>query len=101
MVNGQRGLVFYYFLVVGYLYSWLFVFGVGILKFNEYYLGENIVENLSDFQVSSSVIFLIVIGLVLEYYIVSVWEVLGVEFYYLRVCVSSEIESEVGDIMDQ
>ncbi|EFB22575.1 hypothetical protein PANDA_020279 [Ailuropoda melanoleuca] len=54
MVNGQRGLVLYYSLAAGYLYSWLLAPGAGILKFHEHYLGDNAVENSSDFQAGSS-----------------------------------------------
>ncbi|XP_060640775.2 tetratricopeptide repeat protein 28 isoform X2 [Anolis sagrei] len=39
-VNGQRGLVLYYSLATGTLYSWLIAPGEGILKFNACFLGE-------------------------------------------------------------
>ncbi|XP_011893086.1 PREDICTED: tetratricopeptide repeat protein 28 isoform X4 [Cercocebus atys] len=101
MVNGQRGLVLYYSLAAGYLYSWLLAPGAGILKFNEHYLGENTVENSSDFQASSSATLPTATGSALEQHIASVREALGVESHYSRACASSETESEAGDIMDQ
>uniref|UniRef100_A0A2K5WCC6 Tetratricopeptide repeat protein 28 n=1 Tax=Macaca fascicularis TaxID=9541 RepID=A0A2K5WCC6_MACFA len=101
MVNGQRGLVLYYSLAAGYLYSWLLAPGAGILKFNEHYLGENTVENSSDFQASSSATLPTATGSALEHHIASVREALGVESHYSRACASSETESEAGDIMDQ
>ncbi|KAM9100269.1 tetratricopeptide repeat protein 28 isoform 2-T2 [Sarcophilus harrisii] len=101
MVNGQRGLVLYYSLAAGYLYSWLLAPGAGILKFHEYYLGDNMAENCSDFQETSSVLLQTVSGSGLEQHIASVREALGVDSYYTRPCASSETESEAGDIMDQ
>ncbi|XP_062941769.1 tetratricopeptide repeat protein 28 [Cynocephalus volans] len=101
MVNGQRGLVLYYSLAAGYLYSWLLAPGAGILKFYEHYLGDNTVENSSDFQASSSVTLPAATSSALEHHIASVREALGVESYYSRACASSETESEAGDIMDQ
>ncbi|XP_056676904.1 tetratricopeptide repeat protein 28 [Monodelphis domestica] len=101
MVNGQRGLVLYYSLAAGYLYSWLLAPGAGILKFHEYYLGDNMAENSNDFQETSSVILQTVTSSALEQYIASVREALGVDSYYTRACASSETESEAGEIMDQ
>ncbi|XP_069850715.1 tetratricopeptide repeat protein 28 isoform X2 [Dipodomys merriami] len=101
MVNGQRGLVLYYSLAAGYLYSWLLAPGAGILKFHEHYLGDNTTENPSDFQAGSSGTLPPATSSALEHHITSVREALGVESYYSRACASSETESEAGDIMDQ
>ncbi|KAM6155127.1 tetratricopeptide repeat protein 28 isoform 1-T1 [Rhynchocyon petersi] len=101
MVNSQRSLVLYYSLAAGYLYSWLLAPGAGILKFHEHFLGDNTVENSSDFQVGSSAALPTATSSVLEQHITSVREALGVESYYSRACASSETESEAGDIMDQ
>lgn len=101
MVNAQRGLVLYYSLAAGYLYSWLLAPGAGILKFHEHYLGDNSVESSSDFQAGSSATLPIATSSALEQHIASVREALGVESYYSRACASSETESEAGDIMDQ
>ncbi|XP_041083692.1 tetratricopeptide repeat protein 28-like isoform X1 [Polyodon spathula] len=96
-VNSQRGLVLYYSLAAGYLYSWLLAPGAGILKFHEVYLGESSAEphessSLSLQSVSSST---------LEQYISNVREALGIESHYTRPCSSSETESEAGDLLDQ
>ncbi|KAM5187587.1 tetratricopeptide repeat protein 28 isoform 2-T2 [Callospermophilus lateralis] len=101
MVNSQRGLVLYYSLAAGYLYSWLLAPGAGILKFHEHYLGDSTVENSSDFQASSSAALPTAASSALEQHIASVREALGVESYYSRACASSETESEAGDLMDQ
>ncbi|XP_077895785.1 tetratricopeptide repeat protein 28 isoform X4 [Ictidomys tridecemlineatus] len=101
MVNSQRGLVLYYSLAAGYLYSWLLAPGAGILKFHEHYLGDSTVENSSDFQASSSAALPTAASSTLEQHIASVREALGVESYYSRACASSETESEAGDLMDQ
>ncbi|XP_038619156.1 tetratricopeptide repeat protein 28 [Tachyglossus aculeatus] len=101
MVNSQRGLVLYYSLAAGYLYSWLLAPGAGILKFHEYYLGDNMVENASDFHETSSVILQNGTNSALEQYISSAREALGVDSYYTRAGANSETESEAGDIMDQ
>ncbi|XP_041584702.1 tetratricopeptide repeat protein 28 isoform X1 [Vulpes lagopus] len=101
VVNGQRGLVLYYSLAAGYLYSWLLAPGAGILKFHEHYLGDSTVENSSDFQAGSSAALPTSTSSALEQHIASVREALGVESYYSRACASSETESEAGDIMDQ
>ncbi|XP_051032374.1 tetratricopeptide repeat protein 28 isoform X3 [Phodopus roborovskii] len=101
MVNAQRGLVLYYSLAAGYLYSWLLAPGAGILKFHEHYLGDNSVEGSSDFQASSNASLPIATSSTLEQHVVSVREALGVESYYSRACASSETESEAGDIMEQ
>ncbi|XP_075755027.1 tetratricopeptide repeat protein 28 isoform X4 [Pelodiscus sinensis] len=100
-VNGQRGLVLYYSLAAGYLYSWLLAPGAGILKFHEYYLGDGMAENAGDIHEASSVAFQTVTNSALDLYISSVREALGVDSYYTRACASSETESEAGDIMDQ
>ncbi|XP_043385386.1 tetratricopeptide repeat protein 28 isoform X2 [Chelonia mydas] len=100
-VNGQRGLVLYYSLAAGYLYSWLLAPGAGILKFHEYYLGDSMAENAGDIHEASSVGFQTVTNSALELHISSVREALGVDSYYTRACASSETESEAGDIMDQ
>ncbi|XP_036027518.1 tetratricopeptide repeat protein 28 isoform X1 [Onychomys torridus] len=101
MVNAQRGLVLYYSLAAGYLYSWLLAPGAGILKFHEHYLGDSSVEGSSDFQASSSSTLPIATCSALEQHIASVREALGVESFYSRACASSETESEAGDIMEQ
>ncbi|OXB59126.1 hypothetical protein ASZ78_006673 [Callipepla squamata] len=100
-VNGQRGLVLYYSLAAGYLYSWLLAPGAGILKFHEYYLGDSLTESAGDFHEANSVTLQTVTNSALEQYISSVREALGVDSYYTRACASSETESEAGDIMDQ
>ncbi|KFO32704.1 Tetratricopeptide repeat protein 28 [Fukomys damarensis] len=84
MVNSQRGLMLYYSLAAGYLYSWLLATGAGILKFHEHYLGDNAVESCSDFQAGGSVILPTATSSVLELHITSVREALGVESYYSR-----------------
>jgi hypothetical protein len=85
-VNGQRGLVLYYSLAAGYLYSWLLAPGAGILKFHEHYLADSMVEvdNPSDFQAGSSVTLPMATSSALEQHIASVREALGVESYYSR-----------------
>ncbi|XP_030913277.1 tetratricopeptide repeat protein 28 isoform X2 [Geospiza fortis] len=100
-VNGQRGLVLYYSLAAGYLYSWLLAPGAGILKFHEYYLGDSLTENAGDFHEANSVALQTLTNSALEQHISSVREALGVDSYYTRACASSETESEAGDIMDQ
>ncbi|KAM5193806.1 tetratricopeptide repeat protein 28 [Mantella aurantiaca] len=100
-INSQRGLVLYYSLAAGYLYSWLLAPGSGILKFHECYLGDSTLENTSDFTESGSMIFQGSNSSVLEQYIANVRESLGVDSYYTRTCASSETESEAGDYMDQ
>ncbi|XP_056385526.1 tetratricopeptide repeat protein 28 isoform X3 [Hyla sarda] len=100
-VNSQRGLVLYYSLAAGYLYSWLLAPGSGILKFHEYYLGDTTLENTSDFTESGSLSFQGLNSSVLEQHIANVRESLGVDSYYTRTCASSETESEAGDYMDQ
>ncbi|XP_030074423.1 tetratricopeptide repeat protein 28 [Microcaecilia unicolor] len=101
IVNGQRGLVLYYSLAAGYLYSWLLAPGAGILKFHEHYLGESMVENSGDFHETSSMSLQTANNSTLEQYIASVREALGVDTFYTRACASSETESEAGDLMDQ
>nr|XP_044988272.1 tetratricopeptide repeat protein 28 isoform X3 [Jaculus jaculus] len=101
MVNGQRGLVLYYSLAAGYLYSWLLAPGAGILKFHEHYLGDGTMENPEDFQAGSGATLPTATSSALEQYIASVREALGVESYYSRACANSETESEAGDMMDQ
>ncbi|KFV42023.1 Tetratricopeptide repeat protein 28, partial [Gavia stellata] len=100
-VNGQRGLVLYYSLAAGYLYSWLLAPGAGILKFHEYYLGDSLTENAGGFHEANSMTLQTITNSALEQYISSVREALGVDSYYTRACASSETESEAGDIMDQ
>ncbi|KAM4050797.1 tetratricopeptide repeat protein 28 isoform 2-T2 [Anomaloglossus baeobatrachus] len=100
-VNSQRGLVLYYSLAAGYLYSWLLAPGSGILKFHEYYLGDTTLENTGDFTESGSFSFQGSNSSVLEQHIANVRESLGVDSYYTRTCASSETESEAGDYMDQ
>ncbi|NXR29444.1 TTC28 protein, partial [Cinclus mexicanus] len=100
-VNGQRGLVLYYSLAAGYLYSWLLAPGAGILKFHEYYLGDSLTENAGDFHEANSMALQTLTNSALEQHISSVREALGVDSYYTRACASSETESEAGDIMDQ
>ncbi|XP_066466160.1 tetratricopeptide repeat protein 28 isoform X2 [Tiliqua scincoides] len=99
-VNGQRGLVLYYSLAAGYLYSWLLAPGAGILKFHECYLGDGPAENSGDFQESSGNL-QATSSSALEQLSASVREALGVDSYYVRACASSETESEAGDILDQ
>ncbi|RXM98288.1 Tetratricopeptide repeat protein 28 [Acipenser ruthenus] len=100
-VNSQRGLVLYYSLAAGYLYSWLLAPGAGILKFHEVYLGEGLVESSADPHESSSMSLQSVSSSTLEQYISNVREALGIESHYTRPCSSSETESEAGDLLDQ
>ncbi|XP_077151231.1 tetratricopeptide repeat protein 28 isoform X1 [Ranitomeya variabilis] len=100
-VNSQRGLVLYYSLAAGYLYSWLLAPGSGILKFHEYFLGDSTLEHTDDFTESGSLSFQGSNSSVLEQHIANVRESLGVDSYYTRTCASSETESEAGDYMDQ
>ncbi|KAJ7416125.1 Tetratricopeptide repeat protein 28 [Willisornis vidua] len=100
-VNGQRGLILYYSLAAGYLYSWLLAPGAGILKFHEYYLGDSLTENAGDFHEANSATLQTLTNSALEQHISSVREALGVDSFYTRACASSETESEAGDIMDQ
>ncbi|XP_072839265.2 tetratricopeptide repeat protein 28 isoform X2 [Pogona vitticeps] len=99
-VNSQRGLVLYYSLAAGYLYSWLLAPGAGILKFHECYLGDGLAETSGDYQESSASL-QTVTSSALEQLSASVREALGVDSYYARACASSETESEAGDLMDQ
>ncbi|KAM6423057.1 tetratricopeptide repeat protein 28 isoform 3-T3 [Liasis olivaceus] len=99
-VNGQRGLVLYYSLAAGYLYSWLLAPGAGILKFHECYLGEGLAGNSGDLHDRSSGLHTVASS-ALEQLSSSVREALGVDPHYVRACTSSETESEAGDIMDQ
>ncbi|XP_044282121.1 tetratricopeptide repeat protein 28 isoform X3 [Varanus komodoensis] len=99
-VNGQRGLVLYYSLAAGHLYSWLLAPGAGILKFHECYLGDGPAENPEDSQEGSAGL-QAVTSSVLEQLSTGVREALGVDSYYVRPSASSETESEAGDIMDQ
>ncbi|XP_055002839.1 tetratricopeptide repeat protein 28 isoform X2 [Sorex araneus] len=101
VVNGQRGLVLYYSLAAGYLYSWLLAPGAGILKFHEYYLGDNTAEISGDVQAGSSATLPSTTSSALEQLITNVREALGVESHYSRACASSETESEAGDIMER
>ncbi|XP_060048527.1 tetratricopeptide repeat protein 28 isoform X2 [Erinaceus europaeus] len=101
MVNGQRGLVLYYSLAAGYLYSWLLAPGAGVLKFHEHYLGDATVEPAGDFQAGSTATLPVATSSALEQHITSAREALGVESYYSRTCASSETESEAGDVTDQ
>ncbi|XP_043924235.1 tetratricopeptide repeat protein 28 isoform X2 [Protopterus annectens] len=100
-VNSQRGLVLYYSLAAGYLYSWLVAPGSGILKFHEHYLGDGVTENTADFHETSSMVLQSANSSTLEQYINNVREALGVDSYYTRTCANSETESEAGDLMDQ
>nr|XP_028566909.1 LOW QUALITY PROTEIN: tetratricopeptide repeat protein 28 [Podarcis muralis] len=100
VVNGQRGLVLYYSLAAGHLYSWLLAPGAGILKFHECYLGEGPAEGSGDFQENTASL-QAVTSSALEHLSASVREALGVDSYYMRASASSETESEAGDIMDQ
>ncbi|XP_053135271.1 tetratricopeptide repeat protein 28 isoform X2 [Hemicordylus capensis] len=99
-VNGQRGLVLYYSLAAGYLYSWLLAPGAGILKFHECFLGDGPAESAGDFQESSASL-QAVTSTTLEQLSASVREALGVDSYYVRACASSETESEAGDLNEQ
>uniref|UniRef100_W5MM59 Tetratricopeptide repeat protein 28 n=1 Tax=Lepisosteus oculatus TaxID=7918 RepID=W5MM59_LEPOC len=102
MVNSQRGLVLYYSLAAGYLYSWLLAPGAGILKFHEVYLGDGLVEGGTDFHETSSISLQSANSSTLEQHIANVREALGVDSYYTsRACSSSETESEAGDLLDQ
>ncbi|XP_012863333.1 tetratricopeptide repeat protein 28 [Echinops telfairi] len=101
MVNSQRGLVLYYSLAAGYLYSWLLAPGAGILKFHEHHLGDSAGESPGDFQGGSGATLPSATSSALEQHIASAREALGVESYYSRACASSETESEAGDLMDQ
>ncbi|KAJ7309876.1 hypothetical protein JRQ81_007951, partial [Phrynocephalus forsythii] len=99
-VNSQRGLVLYYSLAAGYLYSWLLAPGAGILKFHECYLGDGLAETSGDYPESSASL-QAATSSALEQLSSSVREALGVDSYHMRACASSETDSEAGDVMDQ
>ncbi|KAL8179961.1 UNVERIFIED_CONTAM: hypothetical protein K2H54_001066 [Gekko kuhli] len=100
-VHGQRGLVLYYSLAAGYLYSWLLAPGAGILKFHECCLSDGPAEDSADFPECGANL-QAVTSSALDQLCSSVREALGVESYYTRsACASSETGSEAGDIMDQ
>ncbi|XP_054851980.1 tetratricopeptide repeat protein 28 isoform X2 [Eublepharis macularius] len=99
-VNSQRGLVLYYSLAAGFLYSWLLAPGAGILKFHECCLSDSPAEDSGDFSEGSGSLQALASS-ALEQLSSSVREALGVESYYTRACASSETESEAGDIVDQ
>ncbi|XP_048370088.1 tetratricopeptide repeat protein 28 isoform X1 [Sphaerodactylus townsendi] len=99
-VNSQRGLVLYYSLAAGYLYSWLLAPGAGILKFHSCCLSDGPAEDSADFPECSASL-QVLTSSALEQLSSSVRETLGVDSYYLRGCTSSETESEAGDVMDQ
>ncbi|KAL4617225.1 tetratricopeptide repeat protein 28-like [Arapaima gigas] len=104
-VNGQRALVLYFSFAAGYLYSWLLAPGSGIVKFHEVYLCEGVCDGgESEFQEGGTVSLQGVTssgGSLLEQYIASAREALGVDSYYSRGGSSSETESEAGDLLDQ
>lgn len=56
----------------------------GILKFHEYYLGDNTAENSGDFQAGSSTTLPSATSSALDQHIANVREALGVESYYSR-----------------
>lgn len=56
----------------------------GILKFHEHYLGDNTVENSSDFQAGSNATLPTATSSALEQHVTNVREALGVESYYSR-----------------
>ncbi|KAJ6656674.1 hypothetical protein lerEdw1_003561 [Lerista edwardsae] len=99
-VSGQRGLVLYYSLAAGYLYSWLLAPGAGILKFHECYLGDSPAETAGGLQDGSGSL-QAATGSALEQLSASVREALGVDSYCGRACASSETESEAGDLLEQ
>ncbi|XP_060104998.1 tetratricopeptide repeat protein 28 isoform X2 [Heteronotia binoei] len=99
-VHSQRGLVLYYSLAAGYLYSWLLAPGAGILKFHGCCLSDGPAEDAADFPEGGANLQAITSS-ALEQLSSSVREALGVESYDTRPCASSETESEAGDIMDQ
>ncbi|KAJ8286274.1 hypothetical protein GJAV_G00036540, partial [Gymnothorax javanicus] len=95
LVSAQRGLVLYYSLAAGYLYSWLLAPGTGILKFHEVFLGEGVSEGVSEPQ-EAGLPSGGGCGSSLEQHIARAREALGVES-----CCSSETESDPGDVSDQ
>ncbi|XP_015276756.1 PREDICTED: tetratricopeptide repeat protein 28 [Gekko japonicus] len=100
-VHSQRGLVLYFSLAAGYLYSWLLAPGAGILKFHECCLSDGPAEDSADFPECGANLQAITSS-ALEQLCSSVREALGVESYYARsACASSETGSEAGDLMDQ
>ncbi|XP_026541316.1 tetratricopeptide repeat protein 28 isoform X2 [Notechis scutatus] len=94
-VNGQRGLVLYFSLAAGYMYSWLLAPGAGILKFHECYLGEGPAGPSGDLPDRSSGLHTLASS-ALEQLSSSIREALGVDPPFV-----SETESEAGDLMDQ
>ncbi|XP_070619524.1 tetratricopeptide repeat protein 28 isoform X2 [Erythrolamprus reginae] len=94
-VNGQRGLVLYFSLAAGYLYSWLLAPGAGILKFHECYLGEGPAGHSGDLPDRGSGLHTLASS-ALEQLSSSVREALGVDPHFV-----SETESEAGELVEQ
>ncbi|XP_057675661.1 tetratricopeptide repeat protein 28 isoform X1 [Corythoichthys intestinalis] len=95
-VNSQKGLVLYFSIAGGFLYSWLLCPGSGIVKFNQAFLGTEVPE-LKDGSCSS-------LGgglLSLEHYVCNAREFLGIDGLLNSFHVGSETESEAGDVADQ
>ncbi|XP_076066891.1 tetratricopeptide repeat protein 28 [Oratosquilla oratoria] len=99
IINRQKATVLYYSIAAGYLYSWLIVPNKGIVKFHEVSVseveGEVEAEREGDCEDSVGTS-----GSLLEHYIQSVRDALGVECGtgVTRGGVASETESEAGDM---
>ncbi|RXG73807.1 Tetratricopeptide repeat protein 28 [Armadillidium vulgare] len=96
-VNRQKSSILYFSIAAGYLYSWLIVPNKGIVKFHEVSVSEVEAERESDCGEDNSG----TSGSLLEHYIQSVRDALGVECSgsgVNRGGVASETESEAGDM---
>ncbi|CAL4218270.1 unnamed protein product [Meganyctiphanes norvegica] len=96
IVNRQKASVLYFSIAAGCLYSWLIVPNKGIVKFHEVSLSEVEAERDGECSEETSG----TSGSLLEHYIQSVRDALGVECgnSVSRGGVSSETESEAGDM---
>ncbi|KAK8735667.1 hypothetical protein OTU49_005256 [Cherax quadricarinatus] len=96
IVNRQKASVLYYSIAAGCLYSWLIVPNKGIVKFNEVSVSEVEAEREGDCGEDASG----TCGSLLEHYIQSVRDALGVECGagVTRGGIASETESEAGDM---
>ncbi|MCL4126876.1 UNVERIFIED_CONTAM: hypothetical protein GTU68_063706 [Idotea baltica] len=95
-VNRQKSNVLYFSIAAGYLYSWLIVPNKGVVNFHEVSVSEVEAERESDCGDDT----LGTSGSLLEHYIQSVRDALGVECGggVSRGGVASETESEAGDM---
>ncbi|XP_018026521.1 tetratricopeptide repeat protein 28 isoform X3 [Hyalella azteca] len=80
VVNKQKATVLYYSIAAGYLYSWLIVPNKGIVKFHEVNVSELDAERESDCGGAGGGEAAAASGSLLEHYIQSVRDALGVEY---------------------